>query len=304
MWFLIFPLLDDDSGVSSFNRFVHELSVDSEPSSMDCSSGEEEDIDGITPASPSSNCSRVSRASSFTKYERHRTGWIISILSWILFPAKFLFGIPFYIGRLSCTRGSKAPSTCHRPFQLHSSIRRVHTTKDHAVHCTTDRRRGVIEVCLVTYVNLSSSTTASGCVRTIITSLTSFFPCTFVLSCRPGPSSSDWDLHRNYIWFFSQGCTFSSFPIWSFENVMEMVFIWQKWHWSYSSRCLWWLSAHRYPWWEWSVCFRKEIHFSSCYEYRCSYMPRCYYRAWVGTMLLLAANSCLFMEFWSWQIHF
>ncbi|KAH9722586.1 Abhydro lipase domain-containing protein [Citrus sinensis] len=134
-----------EHGVSSFNRFVHELSVDSEPSSMDYSSGEEEDIDGITPASPSSNCSRVSRASSFTKYERHRTGWIISILSWILFPAKFLLGIPFYIGRLSCTRGSKAPSTCHRPFQLHSSIRRVHTTKDHAVHCTTDRRRGVIE---------------------------------------------------------------------------------------------------------------------------------------------------------------
>lgn len=133
-----------EHGVSSFNRFVHELSVDSDPSSIDYSSGEE-DIDGITPASPSSHCSRVSRASSFTKYERHWTGRIISILSWILFPAKFLLGIPFYIGRLSCTRGSKAPSTSHRPLQLHSSIRRVHTTKDHVVPSTTDRRRGVIE---------------------------------------------------------------------------------------------------------------------------------------------------------------
>lgn len=190
LWFSIFPLLDDDSGVSSFNRFVHELSVDSDPSSIDYSSGEE-DIDGITPASPSSHCSRVSRASSFTKYERHWTGWIISILSWILFPAKFLLGIPFYIGRLSCTRGSKAPSTSHRPLQLHSSIRRVHNTKDHVVHSTTDRRRGVIEVCLVTCINLSSSTTHLDVCKQIITSLTSFSPCSFVVLCQPGPSSSD-----------------------------------------------------------------------------------------------------------------
>ncbi|KAL5818013.1 hypothetical protein ACOSQ3_026391 [Xanthoceras sorbifolium] len=132
-----------ENGVSSFNRFVHELSVDSDTSSVDYSSGEE-DFDGIYPSTPSSHSSRFSRASTFTNYERHQTGWIMCILCWILYPAKFLLGLPFRLGHLSSSKVPKASSTSHQTLHLHSN-KRAHTLKDHVVHCTTDRRRGVIE---------------------------------------------------------------------------------------------------------------------------------------------------------------
>ncbi|KAK1565153.1 hypothetical protein Q3G72_019994 [Acer saccharum] len=132
-----------ENGVSSFNQFVHELSVDSDTSSVDYSSGEE-DFDGIHPSTPSSQSSRVSRASTSANYEKHQTGWITRILCWILFPAKFLLGLPFRIGHFSCSRLPKSHSTPNQPLRLRS-IKRVHTLKDHIVHRATDRRRGVIE---------------------------------------------------------------------------------------------------------------------------------------------------------------
>ncbi|XP_031287493.1 uncharacterized protein LOC116146229 isoform X1 [Pistacia vera] len=132
-----------ENGVSSFNRFIHELPEDSDTSSVDYTSGEE-DFDAGYLSSPSSNCSRISRTTSFSKYERHRTGWIMFIFSWILFPLKFLLGIPFRLGRMSYTRGSKASSSGHQAVHLRS-IKRIHTLRDYVVHRTTDRRRGVIE---------------------------------------------------------------------------------------------------------------------------------------------------------------
>lgn len=134
-----------ENGVSSFNKFVHELSVNSDTSSPDYSSAEE-DCDGVYPASPSSYSSRVSRASSFTKNGEHWTGWIMLLFSWILFPVRFLLGIPLCICRLFYIRASTTPSTrgSHKPSRLHS-LRRVYTMKDHVIHRTTDRRRGVIE---------------------------------------------------------------------------------------------------------------------------------------------------------------
>ncbi|XP_022923984.1 lipase member N isoform X2 [Cucurbita moschata] len=83
-----------ENGVSSFNQFIHELSVDSDDSSLDYSSGEEDGIGNEYPATPSSQSSRGSRSSP----------------------------------------GSPWPS-----------IKRVHSHKEHVVHSTTDRRRGVIE---------------------------------------------------------------------------------------------------------------------------------------------------------------
>ncbi|CAL0312456.1 unnamed protein product [Lupinus luteus] len=59
-------------GVSSFNQFIHELSVDSDTSSLEYSSGEE-DIYGCE--SPQSQSSRASRA-SFSNYDRHHMDWI------------------------------------------------------------------------------------------------------------------------------------------------------------------------------------------------------------------------------------
>lgn len=135
-----------ENGVSSFNQFIYELSVDSDTSSVDYSSAEEDSDRNIYPASPSSQSSRVSGASTFTKYERHRTGWIRCIFFWILLPAKFLMGIPVYLYRSLFNRVSKAPalSRSHQHSGLHS-IKRVFTLRDQIVHRTTDRRRGVIE---------------------------------------------------------------------------------------------------------------------------------------------------------------
>lgn len=145
------------SGVSSFNQFIYELSVDSDTSSVDYSSAEEDSDRNIYPASPSSQSSRVSGASTYTKYDRHRTGWIRCIFFWILLPAKFLMGIPVYLYRFLFNRGSKAPalSGSHQHSGLHS-IKRVFTLRDQMVHRTTDRRRGVIEVCARTAISYQS----------------------------------------------------------------------------------------------------------------------------------------------------
>lgn len=148
LWFLTFPLFHDDaSGVSSFNRLIHELSMDSDSSSTADHSSGEEDNDSTYPQSPLSQSSRLSRASSYTKDDKIWTCWIIWIFSWIMFPVKFLLGIPFLLYHLSFSRGSKSPSTSvsHQPSPARS-LKRVYTLKDHPVHLTTDRRRGVIEV--------------------------------------------------------------------------------------------------------------------------------------------------------------
>lgn len=134
------------SGVSSFNHFVHELSVDSDTSSIEYSSGEEDDDGSVSPSSPSSQSSSISRSSNFW-YDRSWTGWIIFIFLWISFPAKFLLGIPFRLFQLSSNRGPRATITTEsgHPSKLHS-FKKIQSLKDHIVHRTTDRRRGVIEV--------------------------------------------------------------------------------------------------------------------------------------------------------------
>lgn len=135
-----------ENGVSSFNQFIYELSVDSDTSSVDYSSAEEDSDINICPASPSSQSSRVSRSSSLIKYDRLQTGWIRCIFFWILLPAKFLLGIPFYLCRFLCNRVSKAPAiTGTHQSSNFRTIKRVQTLKDQIVHRATDRRRGVIE---------------------------------------------------------------------------------------------------------------------------------------------------------------
>ncbi|XP_040999286.1 uncharacterized protein LOC121245072 isoform X2 [Juglans microcarpa x Juglans regia] len=98
-----------ENGVSSFNQLIHELSVDSDTSSVDYSSAEEDSDLNIYPASPSSQSSRASGATTFTK-------------------------------------GLKVPaiSENHQSSNLRS-IKKVLTLRDHIVHRATDRRRGVIE---------------------------------------------------------------------------------------------------------------------------------------------------------------
>ncbi|XP_057951337.1 uncharacterized protein LOC131146070 [Malania oleifera] len=136
-----------ENGVSSFNQFIYQLAVDSDTSSsMDCSSGEENDDEYMHPASPLSQSSRASRASSITKYDNRWIYWIRYIFSWISFPATFLLAIPSFLYNLSHFMGSRTPSTpgIHQSPHLHSD-KKVPSLKDHVVQRTTDKRRGVIE---------------------------------------------------------------------------------------------------------------------------------------------------------------
>lgn len=154
--FLVFVLLIIDvflflhhcSGVSSFNQFIHELSVDSDgSSSVDYSSGEEDSDDNIVPASPLSQSSRVSRARSFNKFDRRLTRWTRLIFSMFLCPVKRLLGIPLYLFHSLCYRGVANPCDTHSSMLSRAhSTGRVQALKDHFIQRTTDRRRGVIEV--------------------------------------------------------------------------------------------------------------------------------------------------------------
>ena len=136
------------SGVSSFNRFIHELSLDSDTSILEYSSledDEEEDSDGIsTPPSPLSQTSLRSWASLPEYYESHWTDWITFIVWLVLLPARILLWVPFYLLRLFCRQDS--PMSPRRRYRRSS---RPIPGKEHNVPIrTTDRRRGVIEVCV------------------------------------------------------------------------------------------------------------------------------------------------------------
>lgn len=123
--------------------------MDSDTSSLDYSSAEEDGDPNLYLSSPSSQGSGVSGASTFSKYDTHWMGWIRCIFFWILLPAKWLLGIPVYLFRNIYNGGSTAPaiSGSHQPSDLRR-VKRVQTLRrDHIVHRTTDRRRGVIEVC-------------------------------------------------------------------------------------------------------------------------------------------------------------
>ncbi|KAI3673264.1 hypothetical protein L6452_39381 [Arctium lappa] len=133
-----------EDGVSSFNHFIHELDYDS-ASSVEYSSGDdidEYDDDCIYPATPLSARCHISRASSFTKRERNRAHWIISIFKFLLIPLRLILWIPVYIYKAIFHRGARVHTS--NPRRVHNS----HAAKkalDHVVQRATDRRRGVIE---------------------------------------------------------------------------------------------------------------------------------------------------------------
>ncbi|KAK7358301.1 hypothetical protein VNO77_00228 [Canavalia gladiata] len=136
-----------ENHVSSFNQFIHELSVDSDVSSLEYSS-EEEDSDGYEEytESPFSQSSRTLNGARFMDYGRHQMDWIQCILFWIMVPIKLLLGIPFRLFRLACSSVSRPLSTYEnqQPPQSHSH-NRMQSLKDQIIHRATDRRRGVIE---------------------------------------------------------------------------------------------------------------------------------------------------------------
>ncbi|XP_042042347.1 lipase 3-like [Salvia splendens] len=125
-----------ENGVSSFNQFIHEFSVDSDTSSSVDYSSDGEDCD-IYPPSPLSQSSRFSRESNFTKQNRSWIWWIGCIISWALYPVKLLFALPLYIINTPRSSGNY-PSVAQSP-------RRLQSLKDHFVQRATDRRHGVVE---------------------------------------------------------------------------------------------------------------------------------------------------------------
>ncbi|KAJ0985787.1 hypothetical protein J5N97_004143 [Dioscorea zingiberensis] len=129
-----------ENGVSSFNKFIHELPVESDSSTMEYISGEEDD--DMFPASPSSQISHLSRASSFARYDRCLVHLIRCMLSWMLWPAIIIMRIPFIIRQKSGQDTGRAGTSDNF---THHPPRRTISLKDHLVHRTTDRRRGVIE---------------------------------------------------------------------------------------------------------------------------------------------------------------
>lgn len=139
-----------ENGVSSFNQFIHELSLDSDSSSVDYSSGEDDYDGNMFPASPSSRASRLSHASSFSRARKRLTCMrtIIFLMSLILWPLKFLLRIPLLIYRSAgFRRGGDTSSSMHGDQLINYSYtnKKPAHLKDHAVQRTMDRRRGVIE---------------------------------------------------------------------------------------------------------------------------------------------------------------
>nr|XP_043614863.1 uncharacterized protein LOC122586905 [Erigeron canadensis] len=143
-----------ENGVSSFNQFVHELSMDSDSaSSVDYSSGEEsngdyddddDDYDYVSPPSPSSQSSRFSRASSRSRREKHRSHWFFSLVMWLLLPVRLITVIPLYLYSVFLSKGLKGPTSSQERVQT-SQVHAGRKTLDYVVQLATDRRRGVIE---------------------------------------------------------------------------------------------------------------------------------------------------------------
>ncbi|CAN4086732.1 unnamed protein product [Withania somnifera] len=139
-----------ENGVSSFNQFIHEHAIgsSSSSSSVDYSSGEEEEEEytdeATCPASPLSQSSRVSRARSLSRRNRHSMHWFRYIMSWFLLPIKLMLGLPLFIYALG--RGSRASRTSESFQCSHvQARRRLNILRDRVVQSATDRRRGVVE---------------------------------------------------------------------------------------------------------------------------------------------------------------
>ncbi|KAJ0571157.1 putative triacylglycerol lipase [Helianthus annuus] len=136
-----------ENGVSSFNQFVHELSVDFDSLSSSGEHSAEDDVDDyddayICPATPLTPNLIFSRATSFAKRERNRRHWLMSIIMFLLIPARIMFGIPFYFCKRIFNKGVRAHTAKHKRV---SSANAAKKGIDHVVQRATDRRRGIIE---------------------------------------------------------------------------------------------------------------------------------------------------------------
>lgn len=137
-----------ENGVSSFNEFIHELSMDSDTSSSEeYLSGEEDIDDDMLPPSPMSYSSRISRASSFRRYDRSVFRVIKYLFSWIFWTVTLFLCMPIAICRVIGLRkhASSSDNSSSSEQLLNPNSRKSPHAKDHIFTRTTDRRRGVVE---------------------------------------------------------------------------------------------------------------------------------------------------------------
>ncbi|KAK4776335.1 hypothetical protein SAY86_005023 [Trapa natans] len=149
-----------ENGVSSFNQFIHELSVNSDESSCKGDLSEDEDSDEHSSPPPLSQVARVSRTTSFSRLNRRRTCWSTLMFSWLLLPAKlFLSILLLLLSHFSSSQGSiTSPAAENEISSLANSLSKVNALKDHIIHRATDRRRGVVEdLQLATEIFIESS---------------------------------------------------------------------------------------------------------------------------------------------------
>jgi len=137
-----------ESGVSSFNQFIHELSVDSDTESVaDSITGDDDNEDFVCPPSPLSQSSRLSHASSFSRRDRRLRRHIIYAVSWILWPLRFFISLLLILFNAIKYRivRSSAKSAESPHLSRNSPAKRSFHIRDQFLQRTTDRRRGVFE---------------------------------------------------------------------------------------------------------------------------------------------------------------
>lgn len=137
------------SGVSSFNEFIHELSVDSDAESVaDSVTGDDDHEEFVCPPSPLSQSSRLSHASSFGRRDRRLRRHIRYAVSWILWPLRFFLSLIFILFNAikfrmvrSTAKGAETPHLSRTGL-----AKKSFHIRDQFLQRTTDRRRGVFEV--------------------------------------------------------------------------------------------------------------------------------------------------------------
>lgn len=142
-----------EDGVSSFNQFIHDFSTDADScTESEYESGQEENDENMIPPSPSTHASHISRTRSFWSHDKHQKSMMKRFFGWIFWPLKYLFSVSpslHYSSRTSTTQtGSLLASPSSRGSFSHMyglASKRMNSFKDHVVHRTTDRRRGVVE---------------------------------------------------------------------------------------------------------------------------------------------------------------
>ncbi|VAH60489.1 unnamed protein product [Triticum turgidum subsp. durum] len=137
-----------ESGVSSFNEFIHELSADSESESIAGSvPGDDDNEEFVCPPSPLSQSSRLSHTSSFGRHDRRLRRPIKYAVSWIIWPVKIFLSLLLVLFNAVKYRISRASAkTPESPYLSRSiSAKKPIHMKDQVLQRTTDRRRGVVE---------------------------------------------------------------------------------------------------------------------------------------------------------------